>query len=221
MTTPGKNYPGQRGFPTPDSLPETSVCRTFRVPSGSEYLALLMGAVDILSQEWAWYQWGALTPSEAASAWNQVINEVYLEGTLLPCPGDEATVDTPYWDDDTDVADEQPEATQPWFGYVTDALNPGELNFIEDITIWLITGFILASSGGAGIVPAIFFRTNAKAFVLQHRNDNLGDVIRYFVDGSLAAVYTDDGSGNITDVPVTANPENATHDLYVTIEKAP
>jgi len=56
MPTPGKNFPSSPAyFPTPDSLPETSACRTFRVPDNDEWLGVLMGAVNVLSQSWRWY----------------------------------------------------------------------------------------------------------------------------------------------------------------------
>lgn len=202
------NEPVQPPDVDPDSEPTVQVCFS------EAWLPYVLGALSQLQLQTTWIG----EPDDILLAQGRATN---LNGLFVnPICALEETVDAPYWDDETDVDAEEPIPIQPWFGRVTDALNPGELTFIEDMTIWLITGFILASSGGAGLIPAIFFRTNAKEFVLQHRNDNLGDVIRYFVDGTLVAVYTDTGDGTITDVPVVGDPEADDHPIYVTIEKA-
>jgi len=39
---PDKQFPSQRGFPTPNSPPETVGCRIFSVPSDEEWFALYM-----------------------------------------------------------------------------------------------------------------------------------------------------------------------------------
>lgn len=171
-----------------------------------------MGALAPLLDEDTWRAYGELTPQECADQWQEI-----FFSWQTAC---NAGAPTPYWDDSTDVDDELPSTEQPWYGWVANALTPGELTFVEDFALWVITGFILASSGGVGIVPALFFRTNAKEFVLQHRNDNIGDVIRYFVDGSLVKVYTDTGDNSITDVPILADPAESTHPIYITVEKA-
>lgn len=77
MTFPGKNYPGQRGFPTPNSTPSTTRRRIFVVPADAEWLGLVMGAVEVLREEWRWYEWGALTPAEAAAAFNTIIIDAF------------------------------------------------------------------------------------------------------------------------------------------------
>jgi len=77
MPTPGKNYPGQRGFPTPNSTPDTTARRIFVVPADAEWLGLVMGAVEVLREEWRWYEWGALTPAEAAAAFNTIIIDAF------------------------------------------------------------------------------------------------------------------------------------------------
>lgn len=77
MTFPGKNYPGQRGFPTPNSTPSETRRRIFVVPADAEWLGLVMGAVEVLREEWRWYEWGALTPAEAAAAFNTIIIDAF------------------------------------------------------------------------------------------------------------------------------------------------
>lgn len=77
MTFPGKNYPGQKGFPTPNSTPSETRRRIFVVPADAEWLGLIMGAAEVLREEWRWYQWGALTPAEAAAAFNTIIIDAF------------------------------------------------------------------------------------------------------------------------------------------------
>jgi len=83
MPTPGKNFPGQKGFPTPNSTPDDTVRRIFVVPNSDEWLGLLEGAVQVLLDEWRYYDWGAMTPAEAASAFNSIVLASYAN----VCPG--------------------------------------------------------------------------------------------------------------------------------------
>jgi len=77
VPTPGKNFPGQKGFPTPNSTPDNTVRRIFVVPNSDEWLGLLEGAAQVLLDEWRYYDWGAMTPAEAASAFNSVVLASY------------------------------------------------------------------------------------------------------------------------------------------------
>lgn len=77
MTTPGKNFPGQKGFPTPNNTPGDTVRRIFIVPNSEEWLGLLEGAAQVLLDEWRYYDWGALTPAETVAAFNEVILASY------------------------------------------------------------------------------------------------------------------------------------------------
>jgi len=87
MPTPGKNFPGQRGFPTPNSTPDSSVRRIFVVPKSAEWLGLIMGAAEVLREEWRWYQWGELTPAEAADAFNTIIIDAFTNLCPAELPG--------------------------------------------------------------------------------------------------------------------------------------
>lgn len=86
MTAPGKNFPGQKGYPTPNSTPGEIARRIFVVPDSEEWLGLLMWAAQTLSDEWRYYQWGALTPGEAAAAWEQINIDAYLNGCPVEFP---------------------------------------------------------------------------------------------------------------------------------------
>lgn len=87
MPTPGKNFPGQRGFPTPNSTPDDTIRRIFVLPGDAEWLGLMMGAAEVLREEWRWYQWGELTPAEAAAAFNTIIIDAFTNVCPAVLPG--------------------------------------------------------------------------------------------------------------------------------------
>jgi hypothetical protein len=201
------------GFPTPDSLPEETVCRTLTIPNETVFLACFMGALRVLAEAENWQQTGSVTPEEAAAAAFEIIDQAY---NSMICPVE--TVDTPYWDDSTDVDDEEAIDDQPWYGKVEDpSVPPDELTFIEDAAIWAFTGLLaVATIAEVGPAPAIAFRTIAPKFVVAIRTGDLGRIIRLFVDGSEAARVEDDGSGDIVEMPVIADPDIETHQIYIT-----
>lgn len=214
---PGKNFEGQKGFPTPNDTPETSACRTFRVPASDEWLGVLMAAVEVLREDWAWYNWGSMSIDEVTQAWNDIIIASYEESLTGGCPA--TMTDTPYWDTDEDVDDEMPLDDQPWYGHVADAATaPTDLTFVEDATIWAFSGLIVLSLGAAGIAPALAFRTAAEKFVLSYKNDSAGSVIRFFVDGVKIYQGTDTGGGEVTSFTAVGDPEEETHQIYMTAE---
>lgn len=92
MVNPGKNFRGQRGFPTPNSTPEDTVRRIFVVPNSVEWLGLLEGAVQALLEEWRFYQWGELTPGETVEAFNAVILASYANRCQCTLPGGEPVI---------------------------------------------------------------------------------------------------------------------------------
>lgn len=87
MPTPGKNFPGQRGFPTPNNTPDDTVRRIFIVPNNEDWLGLLEGAAQVLLDEWRYYDWGALTPEETVAAFNDVILASYTNLCQCELPG--------------------------------------------------------------------------------------------------------------------------------------
>jgi len=215
MPTPGKNYEGQRGFPTPNSTPETSACRTFRVPASDEWLGLLMAAVESLTKDYNYYNWGALTPDETALAWNDILIEAWEHSFTDGCP---SGIPTPYWDEDSDVDDEYPSDMQPWYGTVDDPeAPPDELTFFENAAIWTFTGFLAVATIEVGAAPAILFNTIAPRFVLATRRGDLGEIIRILVDGQEAArVDTSSYSpGDVIRTNILADPEIETHEILM------
>lgn len=210
MTTPGKNWPGERGFPTPNEIPEEEGYLIFRFPDNNDWAGLLLGAAGALAEHWNYFQWGAMTPNEAAEAWREIVNQAPYN--LL-----ESTVDTPYWDDETDVDDELSNEDQPWYGEVLDpALPPNELTFIENAAVLTMTGLLAIATAEVGFAPAIAFHTIAPKMILAVRNGDLGRIIRIFVDGDKIYEGTDAGDGSITNVPVVADPALDGHQIYIT-----
>jgi len=78
MPPDAKTSRGQRGFPTPNEMPLDGGYLVFRIPKDNEYVGLLLGAAELLTQPWNYYQWGDLTPQEAASKWDEIVNQAPL-----------------------------------------------------------------------------------------------------------------------------------------------
>lgn len=212
MVMGGKNAPGLKGFPTPDYPPETSACRTFFIPAREDYLGLLMGAILPLTSHWNYYQWGEMTPEEAASFWYDVVQSVYENAPYATCPTD-YLYPTPYWDEASDLDDQAPVAEQVWYGEVVNYEDPAdELTFTENASIWAITGF-LAVSGEVG--AAISFHTIAPSFVLAWRRGDVGEIFRVVVDAADVGYVdtTDYAEGELVEYTVAG--EGDDHDLLI------
>lgn len=175
-----------------------------------------MGAVQLLTEEWRYYQWGDFTPAEVAEAFNQIILASYdLEET--------ESMPTPFWDEDEDVDDEEPADVQPWYGYVTNPSAPAdELDFVTNAAIWTITGFLAVATVEFGFAPAILFNTVARKLVLPMRRGDLGEIIRIWIDGSEAATVdtTPYAEGEIIRVTVVGDPDMEEHQLIIVQQEA-
>lgn len=217
---PNKLFPGQTGFPTPNAAPDFSGCRVFSVPSDEEWFALLMGAVDKLTYEWAWYKNGTLTQEEAAAAWRDIIDRsisVAIEGQC----GE--TVPIPYWDETSaDDADDTADILdQPWYGEIVASMGfvaeDVSLTFLDNLGIWLIAGFI-AYSGQVG--AAIAFVPLAKTFVLSFKQNSLGGVVRVLVDFlHLADIDTYGVEDGVLNLSVVMPDDGDPHTLYVELSE--
>jgi len=213
VTTPGKNYEGQFGFPTPDSTPKDTACRVFRVPASDEWLGSLMGAVELLQEARNWYNWGSLTTDEAADAWQEIILQSYDDSLEQPnCAGSDSPA--PYWDTAEDVDDSLPVSSETWYGEVADPdAGPEDLEFVENAAIWALTGFI-AYSGQIG--AAIFFHTIAPRFVLAFKAGDVGEVIRIVIDSAdYGTVDTTDHAGEIIRKPILPETSETGHDIML------
>lgn len=133
-----------------------------------------MGAVSILREEWAYYQWGELTPAEAAAAWNDIINKTYADSFTETC----AVVSAPFWDDESgdDSDDTASEEDQPWFGFWD-----GE-TFVESLAYITVTAF-LATFLGEG--AAIEYVTPLRQFRLKLKANPHGAKLLIFMDSNI------------------------------------
>lgn len=201
------------GFPTPDSLPEETVCRTLTIPNETVFLACFMGALRVLAEAENWQQTGSITPEEAAAAAFEIIDQAYNSNI---CPAD--TIDTPFWDDNTDVDDEMSLDDQTWYGTVSDPeAPPDELDFVENAAIWALTGFLAIATIELAAAPAILFHTIAPKFVLATRRGDLGEIIRILVDGEEAARVDTSAAapGDIINTTILADPDLESHDIML------
>lgn len=173
-------------------------------------MAALGGALSELTKPYNWEQVGEMTPEETAEFFTEILLNYYNDAC-----GSGGGIPTPFWDDTTDLNDEEPADTQTWYGEVTDPeAAPGSLTWQENASIWLITGF-LAYSGDIG--SAIFFNTIAPRFVLAFNKGDLREIWRIVVDAADAGIVdTDDyDAGDVIEVNVVADQELTTHDVYI------
>ena len=199
------------GYPTPDSLPEDTVCRVLSIPNSTQWLGTIMGALLPLIDAANWMDYGELTPDECADIALDIIWAAYEPDAQL-CPAD---YPAPFWDDSEDVDDGLPLDSQTWYGEVTDPDAPAdELNFVENAAIWAITGFVAYA---AGIGAAVFYHTIAPRFVLAWKRGDVGELIRVVID---AADYgtVDTGTvaaGEIITLSVLPDQELSSHDIML------
>lgn len=215
---PGKNANGLTGFPTPDDTPTDTACIVIRVPADDQWVGILWGAIDALLHEYNWYEWGALTPADAAAAWNNIYQRALEDMLLLTCP---PGTPTPFWDSATDVDDSYPAGElTPWYGTATVTYHsPPDVTFVEQAFIWTMAGFI-AFAGQPG--AAIAFLTIAPKFVLAFKTGNLGGIIDVIVDAAhIASVDTYSVEDGIQYVTVVADPGNETHQIYLVKDDNP
>lgn len=165
---------------TPDAIPEGDDCRPLLIPAGSEWLALVSGALTELTMRYNWEKFGTLTVDETVDRMQVMIDHYYASAC-----GEECEIETPFWDDTTDVDDNATPSEQPWYGVVTNPDAPAdELNFVESVLLWGFTGLIaVATFTEAGIAPAILFHTTVKKFIILQKRGDVAETIRFVVDG--------------------------------------
>lgn len=214
-------------YPNPDNYPEVSFPQeltppdtdpdfptTILVEYAPEWQEVLMAAVDQLMQYSTWKG----THEEKITA----VNRANLLKWMLQNPIEiEETVPTPYWDSETDVDDEQPTEVQEWYGYVEDgAAPPGELSFIQDATIWILTGFValvLSPTLPVGAAAAVTFRTLAVRFTLAFNRGDLAEQFRVIIDAQeYGTVDTSDmAEGDIVELSVDGLEDADFHDIVI------
>lgn len=207
-----KQFRENAGYPTPESLPETSSCLILQIPANAAWWAVYTGLLFTLCEESAWQQFeGGMTRADAAAAAQAIWDDAMQLALGESCA---TSVPAPYWDDSENADDELPIDDQVWYGEVTNPeAAPESLTFVENAGIWVITGFI-AYSGAIG--AAITFHTIAPRFVLAWKKGDIGEIFRVVIDANDAAmVDTDDFDTDIIEVPMTPEASELGHDITI------
>jgi hypothetical protein len=136
---------------------------------------------------------------------------------MLQIPANEYP--TPFWDDESDLEDEEPADMQPWYGQVTNPNAPaGELDFVESVALWIITGIVaIATFEVGGVAPALAFHTTVEKFIILQKRGDAAATIRFVVDGEDAkfvntAPYS---PGDIIETPIVTPQTGGDHTLLI------
>ena len=211
MTEIGKNAPGLRGFPTPNTADEIESYLLFLFPDDT-WAQWVLGALEDMVYEDNWYEAGDMTPAEAAEAFRQIIEQA-------PYNLNPSKVPTPFWDDESDVEDEETIEMQPWYGQVSNPEAPaGELDFVESVALWLITGIVaIATFEVGGVAPAMLFHTTVEKFIILQKRGDAAQTIRFVIDGEDATfVNTAPYSpGDIIETPIATPVTGGDHTLMI------
>ncbi len=170
-------------FPTPESLPDDTVCRIFTLPADPIFLGAFMGALEYLTDPEHWQEVGSVSPEDSAQAMFDAIDASYALAEDGVCS---AVVPAPYWDEDSgdDADDEAPADDQAWYGEI---VNEG-VTWREQVGIWAITAFVAVAATPAA---AIAFLPFANRFVLAFKQNSLGAIVKVLIDGiEMATVDT-------------------------------
>lgn len=155
----------------PDEGELTTVCFSIA------WLPYVLGALSQLQQRDTWIG----TDSEKTEAIGLATNLIELFD-VAACP---SAVETPFWDDETDVEENEPVDDQEWYGYVSNPTAAAdELDFVESALLWAFTGLVaVATFEVGGLAPAIAFHTTVEKFIILQKRGNVAETIRYVVDG--------------------------------------
>jgi len=197
---------------TPDAIPSETLCRQLLIPDDVGIVGDITGALLSLTKTYNWEKFGTVEPEEMAYAMRLMLL-AYLDSE---CGA--TSVPTPFWDEDTDVDDQEPTATQTWYGTVSDPeAAPAQLDFVENAAVWIFTGFLAVATIEIGAAPAILFNTIAPRFILATKRGDLGEIIRILVDGEEAAQVDTSGyaAGEVIRTPIIGDPELTSHQVMI------
>lgn len=216
-------FPGQNVYPAPDNYPDSS----FKSPVPPPDVDPGEGDLLYVAYNPAWTEVleGAAMQLMNPATWqgdhDDVITALNRSNNLMvllqqPVAPPDETVDCPYWDDESDVDDEMNVDEQPWYGYVTNPdAPPDELDFVEDASIWALTGLLAVAIPVVGVAVAIAFRTIAPQMVVAVRKGDYGRIIRLYIDNFLVNTVVGDGTDTIVNVPVFGDPALESHQLLL------
>jgi len=195
----------QRGWLTPDEPAPDFICRALFIPNSVEFQSLVDGALSELAYPFNYQQWGTLSPEQTA----EYMAAMLVDFGLDPCQNDD--VPTPYWDDASDLDDQEPSDAQAWYGSFD-----GE--FHETVENFVIAGF-LAYSGNVG--AAIKFLTIAPAFRLAWKKSDLGGIVHLLIDGADYGSVNTNGDDGVIEKNIVADPDLEEHEIIMYLEAVP
>jgi len=224
-------YP-QNALPLPNNFAEVSFPEELTPPSvdpndpdlemilveyNPAWTKVLMASCDQMTQFTSW--------QGDEDAKKLAVNRAILLKILLQTPVEvgERDMPAPYWDDDTDVDDEMPVGEQIWYGQVSNpTAPPGELTFIENAVIWILSGFIalvLVEALPAGIAAALTFRTLATRFTLAFRRGDIREQFRVLIDAKDYGDVDTEGmtEGDIVELEVNGIDPADFHDILIVV----
>jgi len=211
MSEIGKGAVGLVGFPTPNEAADIESYLLFLFPD-PEWAQYILGAAKNLTVPYNWYEAGDMLPEDASEAFRLIVEQAPYNTLPLKYP-------TPFWDDETDLEDEEPKEMQPWYGEVTNPEAPaGELDFVENVALWIITGIVaIATFEIGGVAPALAFHTTVEKFIILQKRGDAAQTIRFVVDGEDAkflntAPYS---PGDIIEVPIATPETGGDHTLMI------
>lgn len=224
MTIADNFYPGVQNFAVvsfpqevPPPLVDPDEGETMLVAYSPEWTAVLMAAVDQLLQYSSWIG----DHDEKILAVNRAVNlKILLQ---QPVHVGEEEIPAPYWDTEEDVDDELPIEDQTWYGTTNNpTAPPGEITFIENAVIWIISGFIalvLVPALPAGVAAALTFRTLATRFTLAFNRGDIREQFRVIIDAEDYGNVDTDGLavGDIIELDVNGLPDAAFHDIMIVV----
>lgn len=204
-------------YPNPDSYPVSSFRRPVPPPLvdpdegdlllvayNPAWTPVLVAAVEQL-----------LLPSTWQGDHDQIIdalNGASLLQWLLTEPAGTQGVPTPFWDDSSDLDDQETPEEQEWYGIF-------DGTFQETVENFVIAGFI-AYSGQIG--AAITFLTLAPRFRLAWKTGDLGGIIRVIIDGTDAGtVDTFAAVEGVIEQDFVGDPDLDEHEILMVLEEVP
>ncbi len=73
------------GYLTPDDPPPIDyVYRRLRIPNDEQFIANVTGAIAVLSAYWNWFEFGTMTPDDAAELAAAMLDDFSLSGDWMP-----------------------------------------------------------------------------------------------------------------------------------------
>lgn len=150
------------GYLTPDNVPIGRHCRVFSIPDDTWWLGTFMGALLPLTYPTSWQEYGELTADEAAQVMLDVIWEAYQDDAQV-CPDE--MVETPFYDSDESVDDEEPLGEQTWLDAASD---------------FVIEGFLMVTLTPAA---AIAYSATIPKIRLAFKTGDAGVIVRTIFNG--------------------------------------